>query len=148
MKTVLAHISLVVLTSFITACDTPWAAAKREKEGITWDEWRGGIRSKEENAKAKTVLEIQRQHQAQWKIDDRNKYFADHPTLQPSVREAIRRGDLIRGMNPDQVRLSWGEPQSINKSTGSYGQHEQWVFGNGKYAYIRNGVLDSWQTRE
>ena len=51
---------------------------------------------------------------------------------------------LAIGMTSEQVEKSWGKPRKINKSTGKYGVHEQWVYNN-KYAYIENGYLTSWQ---
>ena len=50
------------------------------------------------------------------------------------------------GMIPEIVRLSIGRPDDINKSTGSYGVHEQWVYEDkDMYLYFENGTLTSWQ---
>lgn len=40
---------------------------------------------------------------------------------------------------------SWGEPESINKTTGSYGTHEQWVYGSYNYLYFENDKLTAIQ---
>jgi len=48
-------------------------------------------------------------------------------------------------MTRKQASLSWGEPDKINKSVGSWGVKEQWVYGN-QYLYFTNGKLDSFQT--
>jgi len=48
------------------------------------------------------------------------------------------------GMSSEMTILSIGYPESINKTTGSWGVHEQWVYKN-KYLYFENGVLTSWQ---
>ena len=48
------------------------------------------------------------------------------------------------GMTPRMVIESIGSPNDINKSTGSWGVHEQWVYRN-KYLYFENGKLTSWQ---
>jgi hypothetical protein len=48
------------------------------------------------------------------------------------------------GMTKDMAILSWGNPETINRSVGSWGVHEQWVYGDA-YLYFENGVLTSWQ---
>ncbi len=45
----------------------------------------------------------------------------------------------------DVLDSSWGEPKKINTSIGSWGTHEQWVYGNGNYLYFENGKLTSIQ---
>jgi len=58
--------------------------------------------------------------------------------------EAKKRGVSL-GMTPEEVHASsWGKPQSINRTIGSYGTHEQWVYGGG-YLYFQNGVLTTIQ---
>ena len=48
------------------------------------------------------------------------------------------------GMTFEMARLSVGSPNEINKTTGNWGVHEQWVYDN-KYLYFENGKLSSWQ---
>lgn len=37
---------------------------------------------------------------------------------------------------------AWGEPESVNVTKGSYGNHEQWVYHQGSsYLYFENGIL-------
>jgi hypothetical protein len=56
------------------------------------------------------------------------------------------RGGVRVGMTAEQVRASnWGKPEKINRSTGSYGVHEQWVYGSGNYIYLENGAVSSIQ---
>jgi len=58
----------------------------------------------------------------------------------------IRFNLLEIGMTPEIVRLSIGRPDDINKSTSSYGVHEQWVYEDeDMYLYFENGKLKSWQ---
>jgi len=40
---------------------------------------------------------------------------------------------------------SWGSPSDINKTIGSFGVHEQWVYGLGSYVYFENGVITTIQ---
>lgn len=45
-----------------------------------------------------------------------------------------------------QMRIeAWGEPSSINKTTGSWGTHEQWVYGSGNYLYFEGNKLTAIQ---
>ncbi|WP_405225740.1 hypothetical protein [Dokdonia sp. Asnod1-B02] len=48
------------------------------------------------------------------------------------------------GMTKDMTKLSIGRPLDINRTTGSWGVHEQWVYKN-RYLYFENGELKSWQ---
>jgi len=53
----------------------------------------------------------------------------------------IIEGKVRIGFTKQMCIESWGEPEEINKTSGSYGVHEQWVYGNGNYLYFENGVL-------
>ena len=61
--------------------------------------------------------------------------------------ESIAKREIYIGMNAEQVRLAWGKPYRINASTGSWGEHEQWVMheGGSTYLYFENGKLTSMQ---
>lgn len=48
------------------------------------------------------------------------------------------------GMDAAQVRAALGAPDDINRSVGSFGVHEQWVY-DGIYVYLEDGVVTSWQ---
>lgn len=56
------------------------------------------------------------------------------------------RGGVSIGMTAEQVRKSnWGNPRSVNRTTGTYGVHEQWVYGDGNYIYLENGRVTAIQ---
>ncbi len=74
----------------------------------------------------------------------RNDYVARHPELDSRARAAIISGTVVLGMTSDAVSASMGAPRDVNRSVGSWGIHEQWVYP-GKYLYFENGVLTSWQ---
>jgi hypothetical protein len=146
---------LLLLTGVVvfgTGCDTPWAAAKREREGISWEDWQKGIRTKEQKQQARSDVrasfEAQAAARAQAREEKLKAYFDAHPTLHPNTVQSIIAGELVRGMDAEQVRLAWGAPERINRSTGAWGEREQWVYGNRRYAYLMNGKLESWQTSE
>ncbi len=49
------------------------------------------------------------------------------------------------GMTDKMVLDSWGQPDDINRTVGSWGVHEQWVYGADQYLYFENGKLTGWQ---
>ncbi len=49
------------------------------------------------------------------------------------------------GMSAELCRASWGRPRDINRSTGSWGVHEQWCYSSGSYLYFEDGILTSIQ---
>lgn len=49
------------------------------------------------------------------------------------------------GMTKEMCREAWGAPDDINRTIGSWGTHEQWVYSGGNYLYFENGKLTSIQ---
>lgn len=54
---------------------------------------------------------------------------------------------LLIGMKSDCVRLTWGYPNKVNRTTTANGVSEQWIYyRNGTfYLYMKNGVLTAAQ---
>lgn len=94
----------------------------------------------------------------------RQNYIKTHPGISSQVRDAILNGDILIGMTEEQVVASRGRPYKTNRTTGSFGIHEQWVMVTStpgvigaygidskakEYAYIyfENGKVTSWQSR-
>lgn len=79
----------------------------------------------------------------------RKEFIAANPELTAQEQLLIGSGNVIAGMSPKAAVGSWGPPYEINRSTGSWGVHEQWVYKRGnyshKYLYFENGKLTSWQ---
>jgi hypothetical protein len=48
------------------------------------------------------------------------------------------------GMDTDQVRASRGKPKRINRSLGSYGVRDQWIYGD-ESVYVENGKVVAYQ---
>jgi len=61
-----------------------------------------------------------------------------------NVVTLINNNQVAIGMTKKQVLISWGEPDDINRTVGSWGTHEQWIYGD-RYLYIENDVLKSFQ---
>ena len=52
-------------------------------------------------------------------LNNRTAYIDNHPYLDQSIREAIVKGKVIKGMSFDDVRATWGEPDEIGTSESS-----------------------------
>ena len=74
-------------------------------------------------------------------------YFQTNPIKKEwdkDIINLIKSQKIKIGMTKEQVLISWGEPDSKNRSVGSWGVHEQWVYGK-KYLYFENNKLTSFQ---
>ena len=62
-------------------------------------------------------------------------------------QNAIKSHQIMLGMTQCMALASWGRAERVNRSVGSYGTHEQWVYGEGahNYLYFEDGILTSWQ---
>jgi len=100
---------------------------------LGWIEERNGIRRTDKNA------------------DEMRALLKDLAyTLWPlSIQTDILRGQIREGFTPEQVTLSWGKPDHINKTRTLVGIHEQWVYGENPfpntYVYVENGEVKSWE---
>lgn len=62
-----------------------------------------------------------------------------------ATAQLILQGKVRIGMTREMCREAWGAPDDINRTSGSWGVHEQWVYGLGSYLYFENGILDAIQ---
>jgi uncharacterized membrane protein len=60
------------------------------------------------------------------------------------VGQKLLNGYYWIGMTEEMARISLGDPTSINRTVGSWGIHEQWVYHR-IYLYFENGKLASYQ---
>lgn len=79
------------------------------------------------------------------KVNKKREYIKKRSGLSEAYKKAILQSEIMRGMTSDDVEVSWGKPKDINRSVGSWGVHEQWIYGSSNYLYFKNGILDSWQ---
>jgi outer membrane protein assembly factor BamE (lipoprotein component of BamABCDE complex) len=47
----------------------------------------------------------------------REGYVSAHPELNPQIKEAIIKGEVLEGMTEDEVKASWGSPYQVVKGT-------------------------------
>lgn len=57
----------------------------------------------------------------------------------------ILAGYVKIGWDKERCIEAWGYPDKINKDTGAWGVHEQWVYRSGSYLYFDNGKLSAIQ---
>ena len=62
-----------------------------------------------------------------------------------STYKKLKEGYIWLGISKEMAIISRGYPEDINRSVGSWGTSEQWVYSNRTYLYFRNGTLSSWQ---
>lgn len=59
--------------------------------------------------------------------------------------EAVKNRRIFIGMSKEQVVLSWGEPNEINRTNTQHSSSEQWVYANYNYVYFENNLVTSIQ---
>jgi hypothetical protein len=62
-----------------------------------------------------------------------------------ATKERVLNRRIALGMTAEMVRLAWGRPTDINRTTTARGTWEQWVYGDGAYVYLQNGVVTAFQ---
>ncbi len=61
--------------------------------------------------------------------------------FQRKVEDAIRRGDILIGMNYDEVRKAWGDPSRVYRDVeAGSATVEIWTYGNRKLSFV-SGLL-------
>ncbi|MFH1201964.1 MAG: hypothetical protein V1674_03625 [Candidatus Omnitrophota bacterium] len=86
----------------------------------------------------------------------RGDYVRRHPGLRADIRASILNGQIVLGMNQEQVKASLGEPSQVYRSVSGNIINEQWVyepdvdkteaeFARSRILYFDNGILKSCQ---
>lgn len=83
----------------------------------------------------------------QKEIKEEKQLEKDISNFPSNIQNLIKQRKIQIGMTDEQILLSWGNPDRINKSVYLWGIHEQWVYGY-TYLYFKDGVLQSYQTSE
>ncbi|WP_270611444.1 hypothetical protein [Bacteroides intestinalis] len=68
-----------------------------------------------------------------------------YKNIPSSTWNLIIGGKVKIGMTKEHCQLSWGNPEKVNVTTGSFGTHEQWVYNGNSYLYFENGKLTAIQ---
>lgn len=64
-----------------------------------------------------------------------------YPDISNDVWDCIVAGKVKTGMTKDEVRLSLGNPASINQRPTYEGVREYWYYSDGTYLYFEDGLL-------
>lgn len=69
------------------------------------------------------------------------------PKYGKATAKMMIEGKVRIGWSKQMCKESWGEPDDINRAIGSWGTHEQWVYGDiyCDYLYFENGILTTIQ---
>ena len=108
---------------------------------IEQDEWK---RQQDKWKRQAKIEQDEWERQAKIKRQQREKRIIE--TYSVFFWNTIINNQIQLGMTKEMVIDSWGRPDDINRTVGSWGVHEQWVYERNKtYLYFENGILTSWQ---
>ena len=133
----------VVLKSSAGIGPIPYSYIPEPTRGLMLAERDKVLKSAEQTRQATALAE------AKFREDQTKKASAASAAAEARkarVSAAIRKNSIIVGMTPDEVKQSWGAPQKIIASGGTYDAHELWVYAK-NYVFFRDGELSSWQDR-
>jgi hypothetical protein len=99
-----------------------------DASGMTYEDIQRGIREQGANERRSLL----------------KRFCKQHPGTSERAKQAIFKRQIFVGMSSDEAEASWGAPERKHRSVGSWGIHEQWVYGN-QYLYFEDGKLSSWQ---
>lgn len=81
-------------------------------------------------------------------IKNEKNDYDDKKIINVEVNDEVKYKDIppAIGITREQLKLtSWGLPEDINKTSTEHGVSEQWVYGDGKYVYIDDGIVTAIQ---
>ena len=96
------------------------------------EEWKANKRLEREKAYAQKLEDEQ---------DREARYLRKYGK---STYDKLKLGRIWIGMTDEMARISKGNPDDINRTVGSFGVHEQWVYEVGLYLYFENAILTCW----
>ena len=62
--------------------------------------------------------------------DGRLQYVKQHPKLNQRMKRIILEGRLVTGMTKDEVKGSWGMPDTVYRTKTNAIVNEQWIYRN------------------
>ena len=92
---------------------------------------------------AKIVFDVENINDEKFMINTENaqKYKENYGEFWNKILRNI----VSIGMNREMVKISWGEPEDINKTIHDGFITEQWVYGSRNYVYFNNGIVTAIQ---
>ena len=91
-------------------------------------------------ARQKQILEMEKVH------EEDEKYYIKRYGEATYIKIVMHKYWI--GMTSDMALLSLGYPDKINRSVGSWGVHEQWIYNSKElYLFFENEILNSYQER-
>ena len=81
-------------------------------------------------------------------VENRKKYLETHPDLDKKIYNAIEKGELVKGMRESEVTAAVGPPRRVQLLRTSPVHNEIWIYRNGLYAAMEEGVLQKWDVRK
>ena len=87
---------------------------------------------------------LKRKQQAEAEARERAE-CAKRNELPPAEVALVAKQQIQLGMSRAALLCSWGQPNRDNRTVGSWGVHEQFVYEYGRYVYVENGKVTSWQ---
>ena len=76
---------------------------------------------------------------------EREQKASEEKRIREEKARKKKEGVVIGMSKQDVLDSSWGKPQKINRTTTSYGVHEQWVYNGYNYLYFEDDKLVSIQ---
>lgn len=101
------------------------------------------IKSKEAEERELERLEKEsklKEQKAEW-VELEKQYIKKYGQ---NTYNKLKKGYYWIGMSREMATISLGRPNDINRTVGSWGVHEQWVYDD-LYLYFENGKLTSYQ---
>lgn len=83
----------------------------------------------------------QRRIEKERKAEERKKRLI--ATYGEKYATLVLQGKIALGMSEQALIESWGKPDDINESVGSWGVHKQYVYGSA-YVHVENGTITSY----
>jgi hypothetical protein len=109
---------------------------------MTAEETRAEIRQERAEAQKRSQCEDNGRHSAR---EAHRSYQSKKWPI--TIEQAVIERQVQIRMTAEQVSMAWGNRSANKRSVGSWGTHEQWVYGN-TYLYFQNGVLTSYKNAD
>ncbi|MDP2603499.1 MAG: hypothetical protein Q8S00_13040 [Deltaproteobacteria bacterium] len=118
------------------------------KQDTIWSDWVDKAVEKkillDYDPAAKAAAEAARAKKAAIAAREAHVKLVESKPWPAEIKKKILERKVEIGMTAEQVTLSWGKPQRVNRTVGGWGSHEQWIYGS-TYLYFENDKLTSFQ---